>query len=149
MAEREGVDEIDKAILALLREDARRTIADIAAGVSLSPAPVKRRIDRMERLGVIAGYTVRVDPSKIGPTFEAFTELRFAGDTNVDEILEAATSIPEVREAYMIAGDPDALLRLRVEDMAHLQQVVNHLRRSGKVTGTKTLMVLSRWTRER
>jgi DNA-binding Lrp family transcriptional regulator len=149
MAEREGVDELDKAILELLREDARRTIADIAARVSLSPAPVKRRIDRLERLGVIAGYTVRVDASRIGPTIEAFTELRFPGDRNVEQILDAATSIPEVREAYMIAGDPDALLRLRVDDVAHLQRVVNQLRRSGQVSGTKTLIVLSRWTRER
>ena len=149
MAERDGVDDIDRAILDLLRENARRTIADIAARVSLSPAPVKRRIDRLERLGVIAGYTVRVDPSRIGPTIEAFTELRFSGTTNIEEILAAATSIPEVREAYMIAGDPDALVRVRVDDVEHLQQVVNQLRRSGKVTGTKTLMVLSRWTRER
>jgi Lrp/AsnC family leucine-responsive transcriptional regulator len=141
------LDEIDRRIIDLLREDARRTIADIATRVSLSPAPVKRRIDRLERVGVIAGYTVLLDHAKIGPSIDAFTELRYAGDADVDEIVTAVTQLPEVREIFTIAGDPDALVRIRVEDVAHLKQVVNRLRRSGRVTGTKTLMVLERWSR--
>jgi hypothetical protein len=48
---------------------------------------------------------------------------------------------------FTIAGDPDALVRIRVDDVEHLKQVVNALRRSGRITGTKTLMVLDRWTR--
>lgn len=141
------LDDVDRRILALLQEDARRTIADIAERVSLSPAPVKRRIERLERSGVIAGYTVQLDHSKLGPSVEAFTELRFAGDTDVDRILETAREIPEVQELFTTAGDPDALARIRVEDVAHLKQVINRLRRSGRVTGTKTLMVLDTWTR--
>jgi Lrp/AsnC family transcriptional regulator, leucine-responsive regulatory protein len=141
------VDEIDRRIIDLLREDARRTIADIATRVSLSAAPVKRRIDRLERAGVIAGYTVLLDHAKIGPSIDAFTELRYAGDADVDEIVAAVTQLPEVREVFTTAGDPDALVRIRVEDVAHLKRVVNHLRRSGRVTGTKTLMVLERWSR--
>ena len=46
-----------------------------------------------------------------------------------------------------MAGDPDALLRIRVSDVEHLKTVVNRLRRTGRVTGTKTLMVLDRWSR--
>lgn len=145
--ERPDLDDVDRGILALLRADARRTIADIAERVSLSPAPVKRRIDRLERLGVIAGYTVVLDHGKIGSSIEAFTELRFAGDTDVDRIMQTARAIPEVQELFTTAGDPDALARIRVEDMEHLKQVVNRLRRSGSITGTKTLMVLDAWTR--
>lgn len=147
MTPRVPIDDVDRRILDLLREDARRTIADIATRVNLSPAPVKRRIDRLERLGVIAGYTVLVDHAKIGPSIDAFTELRLAGDADVDEVAAAVTQIPEVREIFTTAGDPDALIRIRVEDVAHLKQVVNGLRRSGRVTGTKTLMVLERWAR--
>jgi len=44
--------------------------------------------------------------------------------------------------------DPDALLRIRVDDVEHLREVVNRLRRSGRVTGTKTLMVLDHWSRQ-
>jgi len=141
------LDDVDHRILDLLREDARRTIADIAERVSLSAAPVKRRIDRLEREGVIAGYTVVLDHRRIGPSVEAFTELRFAGDTDVDQFLDTVREIPEVQQLFTIAGDPDALARIRVEDVDHLKQVINRLRRSGRVTGTKTLMVLDVWSR--
>ncbi len=142
-----SLDEIDEQILTLLAEDARRTVTDIASRVSLSPAPVARRIERMERAGIIAGYTVVLDHSKVGPSLDAFTELRIVGSIDAEEVVEIASAIPEVEEIFTIAGDPDVLLRLRVDDVAHLQQVVNALRRSGKVTGTKTLMVLARWSR--
>ena len=141
------LDEIDERIIALLREDARRTITDIAARVNLSSAPVKRRIDRLEHLGVITGYTVAVDHAVIGPTIEAFTELRLAGNADIDEILGQVEQIPEIHEVFTMAGDPDALLRIRVTDVEHLKAVVNRLRRTGRVTGTKTLMVLDRWSR--
>jgi Lrp/AsnC family leucine-responsive transcriptional regulator len=141
------LDELDQQIIDLLSEDARRTITDIAAHVNLSAAPVKRRIDRLEQLGVITGYTVSVDHTLIGPSIEAFTELRLAGDADVDEILASLKELPEIREVFTMAGDPDALLRIRVNDVEHLKAVVNRLRRTGRVTGTKTLMVLDRWTR--
>jgi DNA-binding Lrp family transcriptional regulator len=141
-------DDIDHQILDLLREDARRTVADIATHVNLSAAPVKRRIDRLQQAGVIAGYTVLLDHAKLGSTIEAFTELRFTGDGDIDEIVRAITEMPEVREVFTMAGDPDALVRIRVADMEHLKHVVNRLRRSGRITGTKTLMVLDRWTRQ-
>ena len=141
------LDQIDHQIIDLLQEDARRTISDIATRVNLSPAPVKRRIDRLERVGVIAGYTVVLNHGRIGASLDAFTELRFAGDADVDEIMGTITQLPEVHEVCTIAGDPDALIRIRVDDMEHLKHVVNTLRRSGRVTGTKTLMVLERWNR--
>lgn len=147
MIEKPNLDAVDRQIIDLLRTDARRTVRDIAEEVHLSPAPVKRRIDRMERLGVIAGYTVVLDESKVQPALEAFTELRFEGDTDVEQMLSAAMRMPEVLEAYTTAGDPDLLVRLRVDDVVALQRVVNQLRRSGQVTGTKTLMVLGRWYR--
>lgn len=147
MIEKPSLDAVDRQIIDLLRTDARRTVRDIAEAVHLSAAPVKRRIDRMERLGVIAGYTVVLDESKVEPALEAFTELRFQGDTDVEHMLSAAMRMPEVLEAYTTAGDPDLLVRLRVDDVVALQRVVNQLRRSGQVTGTKTLMVLGRWYR--
>ncbi|MDA8067778.1 MAG: Lrp/AsnC family transcriptional regulator [Actinomycetota bacterium] len=147
MAGHVQLDDIDERIIALLRDDARRTITDIAGRVNLSSAPVKRRLDRLERLGVITGYTVSVDHAMIGPSIEAFTELRFAGNADIDEILGEVERIPEICEVFTMAGDPDALLRIRVSDVEHLKTVVNRLRRTGRVTGTKTLMVLDRWSR--
>lgn len=141
------IDEIDNAILALLRQDARRTITDIATKVNLSPAPVKRRIERLEQLGVIVGYTLVVDHAKLAGSIEAFTELTFVGNTEFDQIVASASEIPEVRELFTTAGDTDALARIRVQDIDHLKHVVNRLRRSNHITGTRTLMILDSWAR--
>jgi Lrp/AsnC family leucine-responsive transcriptional regulator len=141
------IDAVDHAILELLRENARRTVADIATRVNLSAAPVKRRIERLERLGVILGYTLQVDHEKLDGSVEAFTELRFTGNTDVAVIIAIASEIPEVQEVFTTAGDPDALVRIRVRDVPHLKNVVNRLRTAQPITGTKTLMVLDRWTR--
>jgi DNA-binding Lrp family transcriptional regulator len=141
-----NLDDIDREILALLYENARRTVADIAARVNLSPAPVKRRIDQLEATGVIKGYTVVVDHERLGDRLEAFTELRFAGNASVEDISATVAGMPEVRAFFTTAGDTDALVWLSVADLADLKRVIDRLRRSGRVTGTKTLMVIDKWT---
>lgn len=140
------LDEIDRTIVDLLRDNARRRLADIGQHVNLSISAVKRRIDRLEATGVITGYTAVVDHSKLGRRLEAFTELRFAGDTKVADIAGVARGLPEVQAVFTTAGDPDALVWIRVRDVADLTRVIDLLRRSGDVTGTKTLMVLDTWT---
>jgi Lrp/AsnC family transcriptional regulator, leucine-responsive regulatory protein len=136
------LDEADRAILDLLAENARRTLGDIGQRVGLSAPAVKRRIDRLEAAGVILGYTARVDHAKLGRPLEAFTELRFSGDARVDAIAGIGADIPEVEAVFTVAGDPDALAWIRVSDVAELKRVVDRLRGSGEVVGTKTLIVL-------
>ncbi|WP_028938460.1 Lrp/AsnC family transcriptional regulator [Pseudonocardia spinosispora] len=142
------VDETDHRLLRSLREDGRRTYSEMAKEVGLSVAAVKRRVDRMREIGVITGFTAQIDHAKLGWGIEAFTEMRFTGTTGVREIVQTATQLPEVQAVFTIAGDPDALMHLRVRDISHLQQIIDKLRRSGTVTGTKTLMVLGSWTRD-
>jgi Lrp/AsnC family leucine-responsive transcriptional regulator len=136
------LDQTDLEIVDLLREDARRTLADVGERVSLSAPAVKRRVDRLERDGVIVGYTALVDHALLGRPLQAFTELRFAGNLPVDQIAHIADGIPEVQTIFTTAGDPDALAWIRVRDVDDLKRVIDLLRRSGRVTGTKTLMVL-------
>lgn len=137
------IDAIDERILRLLQQNARRTFGDIGREVRLSAPAVKRRIDRLEASGVIRGYTTLVDHAYLGESVEAFAELRFAGSTRVDDIEEIARDVPEVRAIFTVAGDPDALAWIRVSDVPNLKRVIDRLRSTGKVTGTKTLMVLS------
>jgi Lrp/AsnC family transcriptional regulator, leucine-responsive regulatory protein len=136
------VDETDEAIIDLLVEDARRSASDIGRRVGLSPAAAKRRIDRLEATGVITGYRAVLAHEKLGSHIEAFTELRFAGKTQVDDIDRTYASLPELVAGFTIAGDPDALVHLRVRDLDHLKRVIDQIRRTGRVTGTKTLIVL-------
>jgi len=147
MPEGIALDETDRQIIKLLRQDARRSLRDIGKRVDLTVAPVRRRIDRLEATGVIQGYTVRIDQAKVGSELEAVVELRVVGDMDLETILAFASQIPEVNEVLTIAGDPDALVRVRVDNIHDLQRVVNLLRTAGRVTGTKTLVVLGLWTR--
>ncbi|MGD9735059.1 MAG: Lrp/AsnC family transcriptional regulator [Solirubrobacterales bacterium] len=142
-----AIDGTDLEIIDLLVRDGRRTLAEIGSAVSLSAPAVKRRVARLEENGVITGYTAEVDYAKLGRPIEAFTELRFGGTTKVADIAGVARGLPEVDAVYTIAGDPDALVHLRVRDVADLTRVIDLLRRSGKVTGTKTLIVLDNESR--
>lgn len=141
------IDSVDRQILDLLIENGRRTAKEIADLVGLSPSPVRRRIERLEQTGIIAGYTAVVDESRLGNTFEAFAELRFAGNTKVAEITASARDIPEVIGIYTVAGDPDAIVHFKVNSVQHLHQLIDLIRRDGHVIGTKTLMVLDSWQR--
>ncbi|GAA0850448.1 Lrp/AsnC family transcriptional regulator [Streptosporangium amethystogenes subsp. fukuiense] len=141
------LDSIDRRILDLLVENGRRSVRDIATRVRLSPSPVKRRIERLERLGVIVGYTTLVDEGLLGDTIEAFAEVRFSGNTDVESITASASRIPGVTEVFTVAGDPDALVHFRVDSLQHLHRLIDQIRRDENVIGTKTLMVLDSWRR--
>lgn len=139
------MDATDVEILRLLRSNARMPLSEIAREVRLSPAPVARRIARMESDGVIRGYTAVVDVAAAGLT--AFTEVRLNGSTETGELLEMLRTVPEVAQSFTISGDPDLLIKLQVRDVHHLQEVVNGFRRTGLVAGTKTLIVMDEWDR--
>jgi Lrp/AsnC family leucine-responsive transcriptional regulator len=141
------VDDVDRKILDLLTQNARRPLSEIADQVGLSAAPVKRRIERMESSGVIKGYTAVVNYARTGSTLEAFTEVRIPGSADLEDVWGDLRTMPEVLQMFTIAGDPDALLRLRVDSVEHLQDVVNRMRKTGRIVGTKTLIVLGEWNR--
>ncbi len=141
------LDATDREILELLRENARRPLREIASAVGLTVAPVQRRIARMEKVGVIERYTVKVNHGRIATGIEAMTELHFADDVDLAKIMEYVAQIPEVEEVLTLAGDPDALVRLRVEGVEDLRRIVSSLRAGAAVTSTKTLVVLEQWTR--
>jgi Lrp/AsnC family leucine-responsive transcriptional regulator len=145
-----ALDAVDHQIVALLLEDGRRSASEIGRQVNLSPPAAKRRIDRLHAIGVIRGYTAVLDHAMLGTQIEAFTELRFAPGTQVGDIDRAVANVPEMVEAFTLAGDPDALVRFRVRDVDHLKRVIDRVRRgekgNAKIVGTKTLIVLGATT---
>jgi Lrp/AsnC family transcriptional regulator, leucine-responsive regulatory protein len=141
------LDEIDRMILALLRENGRRTVADIAARVNLSPAPVRRRITQLEAVGVILGYTAVVDEDGQLPAVDAFVELRLESGADVTSLAREVRGMPEVTELSIMAGDPDVVVRLRVADIARLRAFVHVLRQHAGVASTKTMVALDTWRR--
>lgn len=145
---RPALDNTDHEIIDVLVADARRSASEVGRLVGLSPPAAKRRIHRLEEIGLIRGYTVTLDHGLAGESIEAFIEMRFAPGTQVDEIDTAVTGMSEVVETFTLAGDPDALARVRVRDLEHLKNVVDQIRRGHragpKVLTTRTVVVLGR-----
>jgi DNA-binding Lrp family transcriptional regulator len=137
------MDEIDATIVALLRENARRSFQDIGQRVHLSAPAVKRRVDRLERDGVILGYSAVIDPRAFGWHAEAFVDLYCDGNMSAEAIKRAVDQEAGVVSAHTVAGEASALLHLRAGDTKDLEQVLERIRAVEGVTRTVTEVVLS------
>jgi DNA-binding Lrp family transcriptional regulator len=137
------VDATDREIVALLREDARRSYQDIGQRVHLSAPAVKRRVDRLEQEGVILGYTAIVDPPVFGWHAEAFVDLYCEGKMPGEAIKRAVQAEPGVVAAHTVAGEASALLHVMAEDTKDLESVLERIRATDGVSRTVTEVVLS------
>lgn len=137
------LDELDRKILDHLEREGRATLADVGAAVGLSASAVKRRVDRLHETGVIVGYAAVVDPQAIGDRLEAFVELYCADNVAPADLLASVAGLPAVVAAHTVAGDADAIVRIRVEGMEALERTIEQLRRDPKVTRTRTMVALS------
>ena len=138
------VNDIDRKIVALLIDDARRSYDDIGRQVSLSAPAVKRRVDRLRRDGAIRGFTAVVDHSALGTATEALLELFYAPRTLLDEVAGTLARHPEVVEAWSVTGEADAIARVRTQDNADLERLIMDLQRERLVVRTRSQVVLSR-----
>ncbi|MGF7234498.1 MAG: Lrp/AsnC family transcriptional regulator [Frankia sp.] len=138
------VDAVDRRIIALLSEDARRSYADIGALVGLSAPAVKRRVDRLRDGAVITRFTTVVDPAALGWATEAFVELFCRGRTSTAAIAADLRNHPEVVAAYSVTGEADALVHLRTESTGHLEETLERIRASPITDHTRSVIVLSR-----
>ncbi|WP_204045870.1 Lrp/AsnC family transcriptional regulator [Acrocarpospora phusangensis] len=138
------LDELDRAIIGALVEDARSTYAEIGGQVGLSAPAVKRRVDRLVQTGAITGFTARVEPSALGWTTEAYVELFCQGKTSPSAIALAVAGLPEVVSACTVTGEADALLHIRATDVRHVEQVIERIAAEPFVVRTKSAIVLTR-----
>ena len=137
------VDEIDRQIVALLRQDARRSFQNIGGRVALSAPAVKRRVDRLEADGVVQGYSARIDAAAFGWTTHAIVALFTEGRMAAGEIRAAVERHPEVAAADAVAGEASAMLHVRARDTAHLEATLERIRDASGITRTQTQIVLS------
>jgi DNA-binding Lrp family transcriptional regulator len=137
-------DDIDRAIVAHLRKNARASFAQIGAQVGLSAPAVKRRVDRLEAAGVILGYRAVVDPAVDGAGIEAFVELSCRHTTLPKDVAEIVADRPEVVSACTVTGDADAILHLRAKDMSELEDAIAAIRADPRTDRTRSVVVLTR-----
>jgi Lrp/AsnC family transcriptional regulator len=113
------LDAFEKKILRELQRDASQTTAQIAERVGLSQSPCWRRIDRLEREGVIKRRVAIVDRQKVGLNAHVFAQLKLNahGRANLDEFAERIREFPEVLECYVLMGSVDFMIRVVAEDI--------------------------------
>lgn len=133
------LDGYDRQILALLEEDARRSNSDIARLVGLSPATIGERIARLRDVGVIARFSIKVDPARLGYGVGAIVE--FEPDSRYDDNgVRAVVSHAAVRACYKVTGRVLLILLVRVRDSTELNSALLEFNRFGQ---THTSVILS------
>lgn len=126
MAEAVDLDHYDRKIIAVLRDDGRITMTDLAQRVGLSKTPCQVRLRRLIDAGVIRGFTALVDPAKLGLDHVAFAEVKLSDtrEAALKEFNAAVQRIPEVEECHMIASSFDYLLKVRTPDIRRYRMVL-------------------------
>ena len=130
------LDGTDLRILALLQDDASRSIGEIAEAVHLSQNACWRRIRQLEDGGFILKRVALLDPIKLGQGTTVFVMVRAGQHSQewLDRFAEAVRKIPEIVEFYRMAGEVDYLLKLRVADIAGYDRVYKQLIRAAPLT---------------
>ncbi len=128
-------DRLDLAILRTLQRDASVSLATLAASVGLTATPCWRRVQRLEKEGVIRSRVALLDRRRLGVGVTVFVAIR----TNRHDLAWFETfhslvaSIPEVTEFYRMAGQTDYLLRVMVPDIAAYDQIYKKLIGAGGI----------------
>lgn len=143
------MDEIDHRILNLLRANGRESYAAIGAEVGLSPHGAADRVRRLERAGVITGYTAAIDLGRVGRSLDAFVDVRLMPTTEPDEFERRVAELPAVRELDFLTGRFDYQLRLACEDADDLDRTVRAIRRDAGAAQTETRIVMRSRTYDR
>jgi len=115
-----SLNKIDRNILRALQQDGRLSFAELARQVGLTTTPCIERVRRLERDGVITGFSALVNPGAVGAALVVFVQIRLSrtSQDNFAQFKAAASDLPEVQECYLVSGNFDYLIKARVADMA-------------------------------
>jgi DNA-binding Lrp family transcriptional regulator len=139
------LDRIDRQILALLQSDGRMTNIELARRVGISPPPCLRRVRALEEAGLIRGYHADLAAEALGFGVTVFAQvgLRSQAETDLRAFETLVASWPEVREAHMLAGETDFMLKIVAADWDSYQRFLSaRLTAAPNVAHVKSAMVL-------
>ncbi len=142
MGARVKITEADEQLLSLLREDARASTAQIARRLDLSRTTVQSRIDRLERAGVIRGYTVRVDEGVEQARIRAHIMITVL-PKKMAAVVKELHGIPEVRTLQSVSGSFDLVALGVVGDVHQMDVLTDRIGAIDGVERTSTSIVLS------
>lgn len=146
-----AIDAIDRQLLALLQKDGRMPVSRLAEAVGLSAPPVHERLARLERGGVIRGYTAVLDPAPLGLGFAVFVSVTLGlhREGSVMKFRDAINAVPQILECHHLTGTADFLLKVVCRDTAEYEDLVLHtLTRLPGVERLNSSVVLSTFKAE-
>lgn len=113
------LDEFDRKILSALQENARITMQELAERVGLSATPCARRVKRMEDDGLIDRYVTLLNPERLGVGLTVFVNVRLNTQSakTFEAFEQAIRKLPQVVGCYLLAGNYDYLVQVRVADV--------------------------------
>jgi Lrp/AsnC family transcriptional regulator len=119
------LDDIDRRLLRILQEEGDLAVAELAERAGLSAGACWRRLERLERNGVILGRRIEIDPRALGYEIRVF--LRITLDKTAprafDAFLAAARDLPEVENIQTLLGRVDLRMDVLARDLAHYQEI--------------------------
>lgn len=118
------LDEVDIALLKALDADARLSQRGLSREVALSAPAIGERIARLERLGVIRGYTIDIDWAALGYSMTVHIPMTAAAGADLGAIIEHLVEMPELEDLEIVTGQWDLIAKFRLRDHAHLQEVL-------------------------
>jgi Lrp/AsnC family transcriptional regulator, leucine-responsive regulatory protein len=134
------VDDIDRALVLRLQEDAGQSYAALGTAVGLSAGATHERVRKLRERGVIRRTTIDVDPAAVGSGVLAYVMVdsnAWIGESGAD-----FAAIPEIQEAHVIAGSASVLVKVRTASTEQLQDVLRRLYAIDGVNGTHATVVL-------
>jgi len=138
-----ALDTLDRRLLALLQANARSSAADLARQLGVARTTVLARITRLERSGVIVGYTARLAKTEGEPGVEAYVGITLAPRAAAI-ITQRLAALPELRQLCSVSGEWDYLALLRADSTARLDGLLDEIGAIEGVLKTTTAVVLAR-----
>jgi DNA-binding Lrp family transcriptional regulator len=131
------MDEIDQKLMSFLRQNARLTVAALAAKLRVSRGTVTNRIRRLEDEGIIVGYTVRLRPDVQNNAIKAWTSIAVDGN-QTRAVIASLLGEPGVATLHDTNGRWDLLAELRAETLQELAKVLERIRLLKGISNTET-----------
>jgi DNA-binding Lrp family transcriptional regulator len=137
-----AVDEIDRQLISLLRNDARTSVAALAKALRVSRGTVQNRMARLEADGTIAGYSVRLKPDVEEHRIRALTTVAVEGN-RVDAVIKALRGDPAVTALHSTNGRWDIVVELRADSLEAFDRVLGRIRLIEGISQSETSLLLS------
>lgn len=136
------MDDTDRRLVSLLRDNARLPVAFLAKSLGVSRGTVQNRISRLMERGTIQGFTVRARPEADMPRIRAIMMIEVEGERS-DQILKLLRGYPEITAAHTTNGRWDMVLELNTDTLEAFDRVLHRVRQINGISASETSLLLS------